>query len=115
MDEAVQCDSIAYIAYGKKLLDAPTADIPKQIGLACWRIEGRPLHQAQAMLEEADGVELVARFGAEIHICGHDAHKLQVAAQRVINAQPHLKASRIDAGFEEIFIYLMAESRDNFQ
>ena len=115
MDEAVQCDYIAYIAYGKKLLDAPTADIPKQIGLACWRIEGRPLQQAQAILEKADGVELVARFGAEIHICGHDAHKLQVAAQQVINAQPHLKASRIDAGFEEIFIYLMAESRDNFQ
>ncbi len=42
MDEAVQCDSIAYIAYGKKLLDAPTADIPKQIGLACWRIGGAP-------------------------------------------------------------------------
>ncbi|MFT3728381.1 MAG: ABC transporter ATP-binding protein [Terricaulis sp.] len=115
MDEAVQCDSIAYIAYGKKLLDAPTADIPKQIGLACWRIEGRPLQQAQAMLEKADGVELVARFGAEIHVCGHDANKLQAAVQKVLGEQPHLKASEIEAGFEEIFIYLMAESRDNFQ
>jgi ABC-2 type transport system ATP-binding protein len=111
----VQCDSIAYIAYGKKLLDAPTTDIPKQIGLACWRIEGRPLQQAQAVLEKADGVELVARFGAAIHICGHNDHKLELAAQAVVNQQPHLKAARIEAGFEEIFIYLMAESRDNFQ
>jgi ABC-2 type transport system ATP-binding protein len=115
MDEAVQCDSIAYIAYGKKLLDAPTAEIPRQIGLACWRIEGRPLQAAQAMLEKADGVELVARFGAEIHACGHDANKLEAAVQRVLKEQPHLKGEKIDAGFEEIFIYLMAESRDNFQ
>ncbi|MEO8881959.1 MAG: ABC transporter ATP-binding protein, partial [Devosia sp.] len=28
MDEAVQCDFIAYIAYGKKLVDGPSADIP---------------------------------------------------------------------------------------
>ena len=33
MDEAVQCDRIAYIAYGKKLLDAPTASIPAEVGL----------------------------------------------------------------------------------
>jgi ABC-2 type transport system ATP-binding protein len=115
MDEAVQCDCIAYIAYGKKLLDAPTAEIPQKIGLACWRIEGRPLQQAQEMLEKADGVELVARFGAEIHICGHDPRKLQAAAQSALNRQPHLKGEKIDAGFEDIFIYLMAESRDNFQ
>src|SRR5215813_7852086 len=53
MDEAVQCDAIAYIAYGKKLIDAPTADIPKQIGLACWRIAGRPLQKAQELLEQS--------------------------------------------------------------
>src|SRR6185437_15792460 len=58
MDEAVQCDSIAYIAYGKKLLDAPTVDIPKQIKLACWSIEGRPLNEAREMLDGAPGVEL---------------------------------------------------------
>jgi ABC-2 type transport system ATP-binding protein len=115
MDEAVQCDSIAYIAYGKKLLDAPTADIPKQIGLACWRIAGRPLQQAQKLLEGAPGVELVARFGAEIHVCGHDAAALENAVARVKQAQRHVEIERIEAGFEEIFIYLMAESRDNFQ
>ncbi len=115
MDEAVQCDSIAYIGYGKKLLDAPTADIPKKIGLSCWRIAGRPLQAAQAMLEGAPGVDLVARFGAEIHVCGHDAAALARAAARVKEAQPHVTIEQIEAGFEEIFIYLMSESRDNFQ
>ncbi|MBI3437634.1 MAG: ABC transporter ATP-binding protein [Proteobacteria bacterium] len=115
MDEAVQCDSIAYIAYGKKLLDAPTADIPKQINLACWRLEGRPLQQAQDMLEGAAGVDLVARFGAAIHVCGRDPALLERTVLNVREAQPHINIQRIDAGFEEIFIYLMAESRDNFQ
>lgn len=115
MDEAVQCDSIAYIAYGKKLLDAPTAEIPKQIGLACWRVAGRPLQQAQAQLEGAPGVELVARFGAEIHVCGHDGALVAAAATRAQAAFPHLQIAEIEAGFEEIFIYLMAGSADNFQ
>ena len=115
MDEAVQCDSIAYIAYGKKLLDAPTADIPKQIDLACWSIEGRPLQPAQQMLEGAPGVDLVARFGAAIHVCGRNAAALEKTILKVKEAQPHVTAKRIEAGFEEIFIYLMAESHDNFQ
>jgi ABC-2 type transport system ATP-binding protein len=115
MDEAVQCDQIAYIAYGKKLLDAPTAEIPKQIGLKAWRIAGRPLQAAQAMLESAPGVELVARFGAEIHVCGHDEAALERAANRVKQAHPHIEIDRIEAGFEEIFIYLMSGSIDNVQ
>jgi ABC-2 type transport system ATP-binding protein len=115
MDEAVQCDSIAYIAFGKKLLDAPTADIPRQIGLKALRIEGRPLHPAELMLKEAPGVELVARFGAAIHICGKDARSLERAAQRAKDAHPHLVIAPIEAGFEEIFIYLMSGAMDNFQ
>jgi ABC-2 type transport system ATP-binding protein len=115
MDEAVQCDSIAYIAYGKKLLDAPTADIPKQIGLACWRVAGRPLQRAQDLLQSAHGVDLVARFGAEIHVCGRDPAALERAVQNVKQQEPHVHIERIDAGFEEIFIYLMAGSQDNFQ
>ncbi len=67
------------------------------------------------MLEAAPGVELVARFGTSIHVCGHDEQALERAVQQAQQAQSHLKAKRIEAGFEEIFIYLMAEGRDNFQ
>jgi ABC-2 type transport system ATP-binding protein len=115
MDEAVQCDSIAYIAYGKKLLDAPTADIPKQVGLFAWRIAGRPLLQAQNMLEGAPGIDIAARFGAEIHACGKDAAALERAVRAVKEAHPHVEIEAISAGFEEIFIYLMSGSLDNFQ
>ncbi len=87
---------------------------PSKIGLSCWRIAGRPLQAAQAMLEGAPGVDLVARFGAEIHVCGHDAAALARAAARVKEAQPHVTIEQIEAGFEEIFIYLMSGSRGQF-
>ena len=115
MDEAVQCDSIAYIAYGKKLIDSPTSDIPKQIGLSAWRIAGRPLMRAQELLEASPGVDIVARFGAEIHACGKDAAVLEHAVRAVKQAQPHVEIEPIEAGFEEIFIYLMSGSIDNFK
>ena len=115
MDEAVQCDSIAYIAYGKKLIDSPTAEIPKQIGLYGWRIAGRPLMRAQEMLEALPGVDLVARFGAEIHVCGKDSVALERAVRAVKGAEPHVEIAPIEPGFEEIFIYLMSGAMDNFQ
>ncbi len=115
MDEAVQCDSIAYIAYGKKLIDSSTTEIPKQIGLSCWRVAGRPLMKAQEMLEAARGVDLVARFGAEIHACGKDASAIERAVRDVKQVQPHVEIDRIEAGFEEIFIYLMSGAADNFE
>ena len=43
MDEAERCHEIAYIAYGKKLVDGPAADIPARIGLKTWRAEGPDL------------------------------------------------------------------------
>jgi len=115
MDEAVQCDSIAYIAYGKKLIDSATAEIPKQIGLHGWRVAGRPLMRSQELLEASPGVDLVARFGAEIHACGKDAATLEAAVRTVKQEQPHVEIAPIQAGFEEIFIYLMSGAMDNFQ
>jgi len=115
MDEAVQCDSIAYIAYGRKLIDAATADIPRQLGLFAWRVAGHPLHPAELALQGAPGAELVARFGAEIHVCGKDSAALERAVRQVQEAQPQLSITPIEAGFEEIFIYLMSGSIDNFQ
>jgi ABC-2 type transport system ATP-binding protein len=115
MDEAVQCDSIAYIAYGKKLIDSATAEIPKQIGLHGWRIAGRPLMRAQELLEASPGVDLVARFGAEIHACSKNVATLEAAVRAVKAAQPHVEIAPIEPGFEEIFIYLMSGAMDNFQ
>ena len=113
MDEAVQCDFIAYIAYGKKLISGPAQEIPQMIGLSTWRVEGPDIGALEAELRDTDGVGQVARFGSVLHVSGTD----EVALDKV--AEDHRKAGKHHwekrkAGLEEAFIYLMAGAKDNF-
>ncbi|WP_323762051.1 ABC transporter ATP-binding protein [Maricaulis sp.] len=114
MDEAVQCDNIAFIAYGRKLIDAPAGDIPAQIGLHTIRIEGPGLQPVYDALEQDRGVEQIARFGAAVHISGRDAEALAAAA-RPYDGHDGLCVSAAKTGLEEAFIWLMTGARDNFR
>ena len=113
MDEAVQCDFITYIAYGKKLIDGPSGDIPKMVGLETWRVEGPELAKLEERLKAEPGVEQVARFGAVLHISGTDKAKLNETVDRLKAEGTHRWTLQV-AGLEEAFIYLMAGARDNF-
>lgn len=113
MDEAVQCDFITYIAYGKKLIDGTAAEIPGLVGLATWRVDGPDLVALEAQLKGEPGVVQVARFGAALHVSGIDRQALEATVQRLAAAGPH-RWTLQPAGLEEAFIYLMAGSRDNF-
>jgi len=113
MDEAVQCDFITYIAYGKKLIDGPSAQIPEMVGLETWRVEGPDLAGLEARLKTAPGVAQVARFGAALHVSGTDRAALG-ATVRQFEAEGPQRWSRQAAGLEEAFIYLMSGARDNF-
>jgi ABC-2 type transport system ATP-binding protein len=113
MDEAVQCDFITYIAYGKKLIDGPSAMIPALVGLETWRVEGPNLGAMAERLKTEPGVEQVARFGAVLHISGTDKPLLNQTVERVKAEGTHHWSLQV-AGLEEAFIYLMAGARDNF-
>ena len=113
MDEAVQCDFITYIAYGKKLIDGPAADIPGAVGLTTWRAEGADLAALEAELTGQPGVAQIARFGSTLHVSGVDAAALE-ATVRQFEARGSHRWSLQPAGLEEAFIYLMTGARDNF-
>jgi ABC-2 type transport system ATP-binding protein len=113
MDEAVQCDFITYIAYGKKLIDGRSSEIPKLVGLETWRVEGPDLVTLEDRLTKEPGVEQVARFGAVLHVSGTDKQKLQDTVRRYEAEGTHRWSLQV-AGLEEAFIYLMAGARDNF-
>ncbi|HEY0854456.1 MAG TPA: ATP-binding cassette domain-containing protein, partial [Devosia sp.] len=113
MDEAVQCDFITYIAYGKKLIDGRSADIPKMVGLETWRVEGPDLAALEDRLVKEPGVEQVARFGAVLHVSGTDKAALDATVERLKAEGTHRWSLQV-AGLEEAFIYLMAGARDNF-
>lgn len=113
MDEAIQCDNIAYIAYGEKLIDGPAKDIPQIVGLATWRVEGSELAELSAQLKGKPGVEQIARFGSALHVSGTDSEKLEAAAKPFMDDQRY-QWTRQPAGLEEVFIHLMSGSTDNF-
>lgn len=112
MDEAVQCDFITFIAYGKKLIDAPAADIPKEVGLHTIRIEGAHLHEAYKQLTGKPGVDQVGRFGSALHVSGRDEAALERAVAPFRDRYDVMQAK---AGLEEAFIYLMGGAPDNFK
>jgi ABC-2 type transport system ATP-binding protein len=113
MDEAVQCDFITYIAYGKKLIDGPSAKIPEMVGLETWRVEGPDLGALADRLSHEPGVEQVARFGAVLHVSGTDKAALDATVERLKADGTHRWSLQV-AGLEEAFIYLMAGARDNY-
>lgn len=114
MDEAIQCDYIAYIAYGKKLIDAPSDELVEQVGLHTWRVEGSGLAKLSKKLEGYDGVEHIARFGTALHISGLNEEKLKNAVSHYFNDE-NLTWQQRKPGLEEVFIHLMSGSEDNFQ
>ncbi len=113
MDEAVQCDFIAYIAYGQKLISGRAAEIPEMIGLHTWRVEGSDLAALEADLKGRDGVEQVARFGAVLHVSGTNGDKLTALAAAESEKGRHSWTEK-KSELEEAFIYLMAGADDNF-
>ena len=113
MDEAIQCDFITYIAYGKKLIDGPSADIPRMVGLVTYRVSGPDISALEAALRQEDGVEQVARFGAVLHVSGTDRAKLDDVVARYRARDTHQWVEKTSE-LEEAFIYLMAGARDNF-
>lgn len=113
MDEAIQCDHIAYIAYGRKLIAGTSAEIPKRIGLSTWQVSGPELGALEDVLRATKGVEQVARFGTVLHVSGTNEDALDHA----VNAQKALMTHRWvrkEAELEEAFIYLMTNAADNF-
>ena len=112
MDEAVQCDALAYIAYGRKLISGPARDIPALVGLTTWSVEGPQIAALEVRLRAEAAVVQVARFGAVLHVSGTDAAALAALAGAHL-AGAH-RWQKLEGGLEEAFIYLMSGAQDNF-
>lgn len=114
MDEAVQCDNIAFIAYGKKLIDAPSADLADDVGLTTWRAQGKNLAPIYDALEHKAGIDQLARFGNAIHVSGKNPDAVKQAVQSIGAAQ-NVTWEQVPTSLEDAFIYLMTGAQDNFQ
>jgi ABC-2 type transport system ATP-binding protein len=114
MDEAERCHEIAYIAFGELLARGTALEVVAQSGLSTWVVTGTDLHRLATKLETCDGIDMVAPFGAELHVSGRNKHALDTAIEAAKKADGAHHWTRGEPSLEDVFILLMDKSKDNF-
>jgi ABC-2 type transport system ATP-binding protein len=114
MDEAERCHEIAYIAYGELLAHGTVAQVIGQSHLVTYVVTGPDLASLADGLRRRDGIDMVAPFGASLHVSGRDAGKLDaaIASYRDNSA---LGWQHAEPSLEDVFIEMMGRSQDNFK
>jgi ABC-2 type transport system ATP-binding protein len=112
MDEAERCHALAYIAYGRLLVQGTVAEVIAGAGLVTWALTGTDLHRVAQRLRAAPGVRTVAPFGATLHASADSDEALRDAAGAL--GMPGLRVEPIEPSLEDVFIALMQEARDNY-
>jgi ABC-2 type transport system ATP-binding protein len=112
MDEAERCHEIAYIAYGHLLARGTVAEIIAQSQLSTFVVSGDDLAGLVETLKHTPGVDMVAPFGAKLHVAGRDAAALERVAKQF--ASPELVWERDAPNLEDVFIDMMSRAQDNY-
>ncbi|SAK89454.1 ABC transporter [Caballeronia hypogeia] len=114
MDEAERCHKLAYIAYGKLLAQGTASEVIASQNLATWVIHGERLSALSERLRKTPGVDQTVVFGAALHVSGSDHAALEQAV-RDATKDGATHAEPVETGLEDVFIYLMSHSTDNFK
>jgi len=114
MDEAERCHEIAYIAYGHLLARGSVEQVIAQSALTTYTVSGEETHQLADALAGKPGVDMVAPFGASLHVSGRDKAALE-ASIAPWRDKPGLHWQQASPSLEDVFIDLMNRSKDNFQ
>ncbi|TAK90947.1 MAG: ABC transporter ATP-binding protein [Burkholderiaceae bacterium] len=111
MDEAERCHRLAYISYGTLLASGTAAEVVAQQKLHTWEISGADLHGLAERLRQLPGAELVASFGATLHVSGKDEAVLQKSLTDFLQATT-LTMTAVPTSLEDAFIHMMKDSPD---
>lgn len=117
MDEAERCHSIAYIAYGRLLARGTVPEVVAEAGLTTFtatpaRADARVPDLARR-LAGLPGIELVAPFGAALHVGGPDRAAL-LDSLAPFRAEGAFLWREDAPTLEDVFIHLMGRSRGGF-
>jgi len=121
MDEAERCHKLAYLSYGQLLVQGTAAEVVAGQGLTTWAIynnRSSDIHDNQLVglsqqLHNQPGVDQLVVFGTSLHVCGKDAALLEKTLRQMTQGQD-LRMELIDTSLEDVFIYMMNRSTDNF-
>jgi len=114
MDEAERCHSVAYIAYGKLLARGTVDAVVRDSGLTTWHVIAPDPGALARTLDGRPGIDMVAPFGNTLHVSGADADVL-LQAIAPYRADAALAWTRAEPTLEDVFIALMARTRNDLQ
>jgi ABC-2 type transport system ATP-binding protein len=112
MDEAERCHEIAYIAYGHLLAQGTAREIIDASKLSTYTVTGDDLGDLADKLKVAPGVEMVASFGASLHVASRDASALDHVAATFRG--DGAVWTRDAPNLEDVFIDMMTRAQDNY-
>jgi ABC-2 type transport system ATP-binding protein len=107
MDEAERCHRIAYLAWGKLLLEGTVPEVVAGSGLSAWAVSGPYLPALQVQLRQRPGIDMVAAFGAALHVTGTDAAEL-AGAIAPFRDDPRYHWEPTEPSLEDVFIHTLA-------
>jgi ABC-2 type transport system ATP-binding protein len=113
MDEAERCHKLAYIAYGRLLVQGTAREVIAAQGLTTFAVHGEDLTELAERLRAMPGVEQTVAFGETVHVTGKDAALLEKSLRGACSSGGQ-RFERIDTGLEDVFIHLMQGATDNF-
>ena len=114
MDEAERCHRLAYIAYGTLMASGTAAEVIAGRRLQTWELAGAGLQGLGEALRALPGADLVASFGATLHVSGRDGETLEAGLAALLNDR-QVTMQRVAPSLEDAFIDLMQGSQDQFQ
>ena len=120
MDEAERCHRLAYLAYGRLLVEGAADQVIAQSGLTTWLITARPDSTTHSLvslahtLRTTPGIDTLVPFGLTLHVSGRDAQAIERALMSV-GALTYFECRPISPSLEDVFINLMQDAKDNVQ
>jgi len=118
MDEAERCHRLAYIAYGKLLVEGSADEVIAGSGLSTWLValraggDERVLARLARELSDAGGVDTVIPFGAALRVSGRDVAAAETTLAKV-RARGDFTVERAPTSLEDVFVNLMQATTDN--
>jgi ABC-2 type transport system ATP-binding protein len=106
MDEAERCHQLGYIFDGKLLATGTPKQLVENTPFYTWKVSGEKLNALALKLQKQPGIEMITRFGTEIHIIGKNAEQLANTLEPYL-ADPHYIIQPVKPLLEDVFIYLM--------
>ena len=117
MDEAERCHRLAYINYGKLLVEGTPDAVIAHSGLGTWSVALRESGDERALaalareLGDAKGVDTVIPFGTTLRVSGRDPEAL-AAALEPVRARGAFVVQRTSTSLEDVFVNLMQEAQN---